>query len=244
MNSKLIIQICKQTAEILADMDGETSKAPKNGIYPLIFPEKVQKKGSKFINRISEQELRILFIQELEIIDRSISYSIETPTKMKYKLGKHVTNFKAHNIYGQSALIDLTLFEFANKIYNRILNIEFKHSVKKVPIAKDLFKLVNEPEDGVIILLLDNSNRGTFCNNNQNRYGLFNKLFDQLSTNKMHWSDINKRLLIIIISLGDKLIISKEITQTDLAKNLPQIFQINQNKISMNQIQGWHTQKI
>ena len=54
----------------------------------LIFPNKKQAKGD--IKRISEQELRQLFIEEFKIEYNELFYSIETPTVNKYKFGKNL----------------------------------------------------------------------------------------------------------------------------------------------------------
>jgi hypothetical protein len=239
MNTQLIVQTCKSSAAILADMDGETPKSPKKNIYPLIFPEKKQKSGK--IHRVSEQELRLMFIQELELADSSISYSIETPTRVKYRLGKDPSNYSVTNPKRRSALVDLTLFDFTtNKKYKRILNIEFKHSIKKELLAKDVFKLINEKEDGALIILLNNSNKGTFVNKAKNN-GLFNKLQNLLSLYSPYWHDQNKKLLFVIMSISkkDRIMIYHEVSYNDL-NTLSKIFN-QRDMVSIDKIAGWNT---
>jgi hypothetical protein len=235
MNTQSILRACKSSAAILADMDGETANAKKNGKYPLIFPEIRQKYGTKLISRVSEQELRQLFLYNFR---KPLYCAIEIPTVNKYKLTGGINNYSCTK--GKSALIDLTIFDFTAQVYSRLVNIEFKHSVNKEHIAKDLYKLVNEYEDGAIIFLLNNANKGTLCNN-PNRLGLFNKLLALFSTSQMQWTAQKKSILIIVISLRNRTILHHEILQSDLANNLPQIFNSNQNKVDINQILGWNT---
>lgn len=73
----------------LAAMDYE--KHNENNGYSseqLIFPVKIQREGKKYVDRISEQELRLLFIEEFKKEYVNLFYSIETPTKSKYSFGK------------------------------------------------------------------------------------------------------------------------------------------------------------
>ena len=61
-----IIKISKKVLARLSAMDYE--KDGGSSIEQLIFPQKVQTKGTKLKDRISEQELRLLFIEELRKI--------------------------------------------------------------------------------------------------------------------------------------------------------------------------------
>lgn len=239
MNTNLILQICENAAGILAEMDGETAKAQKKGLHPLIFPEKVQQNGNKFINRISEQELRLQFVNILEQTLPPIPYTIETPTRNKYSLGDDINYFSIHQGNLRSGLIDLTLLELINKKYSRILNIEFKRSTKKELIAKDIFKLINEPQDGALIILLKNSNKGTFYNKTK-KNGLFYKLEDLLNLYSAYWHNQKKKLLFVILSISkkDRMIIYNEIGFNDL-KNLNKIFTQN-DMVPMDKIAGWN----
>jgi hypothetical protein len=241
MNTQQIIQICINSAKILSEMDGETLTAQKNCLHPLIFPEKIQKGGSKYIHRISEQELRLLFAFALNQTYPALHYSIETPTKKKYRLGDDINNFSIHSGNLRSGLIDLTLFDFISQKYKRVLNIEFKHSTKKELIAKDIFKLINEPDDGALIILLKNTDTGTFFNKLK-KNGLFNKLQDLLTLYSSYWHDQNKKLLFVIMSISnkDRIIIHREINYNDL-NNLNRIFN-QSDMVTVNQIVGWNNQ--
>ncbi len=78
-----IIKISKKVLARLSDMDYE--KDGGSSKEQLIFPQKVQAKGTKLKNRISEQELRILFIEEFKKANKDLFYSIETPTTVHLK---------------------------------------------------------------------------------------------------------------------------------------------------------------
>lgn len=87
----------------------------------------------------------------------------------KYKFGKDynsiVKNVPTHKT---SASLDMCIFERNCKKYTRILNIEFKHKkIENKNIGKDILNLLRESQDGAFIHLLDNTNRGTFCNKNK-----------------------------------------------------------------------------
>ena len=111
----------------------------------LVFP--CYKKGNI---RISEQELRFIFVETFnEYCDEKELdwfYSVETPTKDKYKFTE-----KGHNLdkpkreEGQSANFDLTI---SNDKGELLALIEFKaKNTKPFSYAKDLCKLWN-PKEG------------------------------------------------------------------------------------------------
>lgn len=79
---KIAVDIIKSSAAEICYINNEL-KPKKGGNYlknKILFPLKRQREN---IVRISEQELRVLFCQEL--FKRDIHFSIETPTKNKYK---------------------------------------------------------------------------------------------------------------------------------------------------------------
>ena len=85
MNLKKIdtISLSRNVLVRLSAMDYEHNRK-NNGCSSeqLIFPMKTQKKG--VVDRISEQELRLLFIEEFKKTYSNFFYSIEVPTKLKY----------------------------------------------------------------------------------------------------------------------------------------------------------------
>ncbi len=117
----------------------------------LIFP-----KYTSDGNRVSEQELRCIFIEEFNKSSNGYFYSIETPTQMRYSFSRESRNvipqsYPKEKGKGRSGCIDLAIF---NKDKKRCAIIEFK----KAPCdaheyAKDFLKLFSEPdsESGIIL---------------------------------------------------------------------------------------------
>ena len=235
-----IIEISKKVLARLSAMDYE--KYGGSSKEQLIFPQKVQAKGTKLKNRISEQELRLLFIEEFKKANKKLFYSIETPTIEKYKFGKTYTDIKVDK-NGQSASLDMCVFERNSNKYERILNIEFKHknaSIKK--IGKDVLKLMQEKQNGAFIHLLNNTDRGTLCNAKET--GVFNKLYKSFNDFKGNWNNDKKYIHLIILSLEQKknklskpVLIHRKITKADLS-NLKEIFFTDKGCGNITEIKG------
>lgn len=212
-----VVDICKNVLTRLHAMDYEINGG--NSSEQLIFPNKIQAKGN--IKRISEQELRLLFIGEFKKTHHEQFYSIETPTKEKYKFGKSYDDIKISKT-GQSALIDMCVFKREGKNYQRLLNIEFKHKNSATKdIAKDILKLICEEQNGAFINLLNNTNKGTLCNNKQT--GVLDKLYKSFDDFKKNWNNENKCIRILILSLKEQVLIYRDICNSDLC-NLKNIF--------------------
>lgn len=230
-----VVNINKVVLSRLSVMDNE--RKYNNSSERIIFPIKDQAKGK--IERISEQELRLLFIEEFKKEYSNLFYSIETPTKKKYKFGKTYPELKANvNIDGRSALIDMCIFKKTEKVYNRILNIEFKHKNTSIRnIAKDILKLIKEKQNGLFILLLNNTDSGTFCNLKNS--GVFNKLYRAFTDFRVYWID-DKIIQIVILSLKQRTLIYRMIQKSEL-KNLKNIFFCNDcnNNIKGIDRNGW-----
>jgi len=79
-------------------LDTDYEKDSGNSTEQLIFPNKETAKGS--VKRISEQELRFLFVEEFKKLCTDLFYSIETPTEDKYKFGKSHSAIMVDNING------------------------------------------------------------------------------------------------------------------------------------------------
>jgi hypothetical protein len=111
----------------------------------LIFPKKRDDK-----KRISEQELRLLLVWELEN-QKEFYYSVETPTEDKYV-------FSGSGERPASARIDLCLHDLNG---NRVSLIELKY--KNVDVRNDFFKLLcdSEAEQNYFIQFVDNIDGGT-----------------------------------------------------------------------------------
>ena len=238
-----VVEICKRVLFRLSVMDYENCPDNKrqedcNLSEQLIFPNKNQAKGK--VERISEQELRLLFIEEFIKEYPKLYYSIETPTTAKYKFGDDCNDFKV-GIGGQSASHDMCVFERVSNEYERKLNIEFKHKNGNIKnTSKDILKLLNESSDGAFIHLLDSTRRNTL--RNINNTGVFNKLHESFGKWKLNWTNGEKVIQLVILSLNQKTLIHREISKSDLI-NLEEIFFENDvcgNIMSINKY-GWKT---
>ena len=226
-----IVDICKNVLTRLRAMDYEINGG--NSSEKLIFPNKIQAKEN--IRRISEQELRLLFIEEFKKTHHELSYSIETPTKEKYKFGKSYNDIKISKT-GQSALIDICVFKREDKTYHRLLNIEFKHKNTAIKnIAKDIVKLISEEQNGVFIHLLNNTNRSTLCNNKKT--GVFDKLYKSFFDFKTNWNNKSKYIQILILSFEEQILINRKINKEDL-NNLRNIFFADSDCGNIKEING------
>lgn len=222
-----VFEICKKVLDNLDEMGWENVVGTSEG--HLIFPKKKVKKED--VKRISEQELRQLFIEEFKDsykkTHNKLYYSIETPTKNKYKFGRTYNDIiKNIGIYKTSALLDMCVFEkdCDEKKYKRILNIEFKHGNAPLKdIAKDVLKLMREKEKGAFIFLLDNTDSGSLNNGSTTRKGVLNKLSESFFKFKGKWEG-DKSIQLVIISLDQKMLIHRTVTCEDLKDTKKRIF--------------------
>ena len=115
--------------------------------------------------RISEQELRFIFVEQLNCEIKkgwNVYYSIETPTKGGYV--DFSTKFpKRDDKNGRSGCIDMVIHDSTGK---RICMIEFKaNNPKPSDYAKDFCKLNNEGVDyGYFLQIVESSNSKTKSN--------------------------------------------------------------------------------
>ena len=187
-NKGHIKAIINRTFEVIQKVY-KCQKETDNGIVKqseplsfIIFP----KRDNNEI-RISEQELRFIFVEQLNKEIRegwNVFYSIETPTKDIYRFSDVETplcgeEIKIENekrkdtgealLDGESANFDLVIHD---DNFNRIALIEFKaNNASKSDHAKDFKKLTNpkETEYNDIVLkyfieIVKNTNSGTFSN--------------------------------------------------------------------------------
>ena len=250
-----VVEICKQVLERLSKMDYERKggSSEQRLIFPNIFP--TEKEGKTFTkeellkySRISEQELRFLFVEEfLKEPSNDFFYSVETPTEFKYKLGD---NFESIGCgVGRSASIDMSIYKRDdNEKYNRLLNIEFKNqNSSKFSIGKDILKLMHEKQNGAFIILLKNTDEGTLINKGET--GILNKLFKSFEKFNDYWQGDNKIIQLIILSLEQKeskiayLLIHREIKK---GVDLNNIFSFGGSLVNIEQIKknGWDVELI
>ena len=128
--------------------------------------------------RLSEQEIKQLFIETLiEDKENNFYFSVETPTKFRYKFsqqdknGKRVTIdplvYFSEDTNGESANIDLCLHKIENSIFIRKHLIEFKanppdeHAIKKDFLKLFVEKTEQKTLNNYFIHILDSANSGT-----------------------------------------------------------------------------------
>ena len=133
----------------------------------IIFPKYThgQKKGKL---RVSEQEMRFAFVEEMRSKYPNWYYSVETPTDKKYLFKGKPCIIPEEEQGGQSAQFDLTIYE-DSKGEKVLAHIEFKaHNPDIHEMKKDFLKLSEDTTDPntarVFIHLLKTCNDGTVKN--------------------------------------------------------------------------------
>jgi hypothetical protein len=196
-----VVQISKNVLDRLSKMDYQRigGSSEERLIFPNIFPSKeMTEKELEKQFRISEQELRFLFVEEFLKVPNYF-YSVETPTEFKYKLGETFESIICGE--GRSASMDMSIFtRDDDKKYNRFLNIEFKNQNSSLfGVAKDVLKLMYEKQNGAFIILLKNTNAGTLCN--EGKTGILDKLNKSFNRFRVYWQGDDKSVQLIILSL-------------------------------------------
>ena len=176
-NEEHIENVINRTFEIIKKVyDNQREKEGlKNAINGsrILFPKKRENKKGKYETRISEQELRFVFVEQLnkEIgvinngksgVNWDVYYSVETPTEDRYYF-KDIPPHRCNETetQGQSANFDLVIHDSE---FKRIALIEFKANNPEIrDYQKDFVKLTNNNENGCLryfIQLLQNTNTG------------------------------------------------------------------------------------
>lgn len=235
--------ICINVAKNLVRLPNENDgiKNFPNLRSKLIFPQKER----KIEIRISEQESRILFCNELENYYKKIFYSIETPTVLKYRFGKKLNEIELDDKMGQSALFDMSLFQLETEKLNQKINIEFKaHNVEISHIAKDILKLFAEEQSGLFFHTLKAVDSGTL-NNNRNT-GVLDKYRESIGEFKKKWNptkDENEKYIVFAICIIEqKILLTKTFKKSDLEK-IGDFFKIDykptRKEIEITNINNW-----
>jgi hypothetical protein len=237
-----IKNICINVARNLINLPNE-----KEGItgFPnlcskLIFPQKER----KIEIRISEQESRILFCNEIEKYCKEIFYSIETPTEKAYHFGETLDEIKLDK-KGQSALFDMSLFQLEKENLKQKVNIEFKaHNVEVSHIAKDILKLFTEEQSGLFFHTLKAVDSGTL--NNIKNTGILDKYRKSIDKFKNKWKSTKdgseKYIVFAICIIEQKIFLTKTLKNNDLNKT-KDFFKIDfkptRKKIEITNINDW-----
>lgn len=120
----------------------------------IVFPkykdenDKNDKNDKKYKTRVSEQELRFIFVEMFNkhVINKNsnLFYSVETPTNKSYVFDKDKGGPKVAG-EGVSARIDLVIMTKDAGEFKRVALIEFKaHNPDVNDYRKDICKLINE----------------------------------------------------------------------------------------------------
>lgn len=198
---------------IIEDLFGALAAPSQNSCslvseeFGIIYPLK-----SGNVIRFSEQEIKQIFISLIERKKNDYVYSVETPTKYRYRFSgfmnkdyrpKVYDNTEAGYSNAESARVDVSLYNNIDS-YPLLTHIEFKANQPTFNgIEKDLLKLLMEPVDlqeNYFIHVLNKSDKGTWRS-------LADKY--RCSINSIHNSDlssfkVNNKVIIYLLSLSPK----------------------------------------
>ncbi len=188
--------IIKETFDIIDELY-DTNKEDSKGTFVnkrsrLVFPKYREKdKNRKNEIRLSEQELRFLFIERFnkycEKNNVNLFYSIETPSEEPYKFGKESKEHCEKG--GVSAQFDMVIY---NKNKERVGLIEFKNnSGKSGEHEKDFLKLSVEGGGKLcyFISIAKASNSGTLGETNNSK-GIIHKFKEVAKNGKISFDNI------------------------------------------------------
>lgn len=167
-NKKIIEEITSRTFEVIKKVyyyqkenNPENRKNLSEVGSRILFPKYSEHRKSQETDRISEQELRFIFVEQLnKYADENnidLYYSVETPTVDQYDFSKDSPEVSED---GVSARTDLSIHD---KYFNRICLIEFKAlNPATKNFEKDILKLQHaSTELKYFIHIIKNYNRGT-----------------------------------------------------------------------------------
>lgn len=160
---KHIDVIIKNTFNTISEVYRTQMENQKIGTYNnnssrIIFPLKRESKDKKEEFRISEQELRFVFVEEFNKYcskNWDAYYSVETPTRKRYDFSNKEMPCKVDYPNGQSAMVDFSIFLKEQDKLTRVALIEFKAlNPDKQSYMKDYVKLLNEDQKFVYFIMI------------------------------------------------------------------------------------------
>ena len=155
--------IIKNTFNTISEVYRTQMENQKIGTYNnnssrIIFPLKRESKDKKEEFRISEQELRFVFVEEFNKYCSKkwdAYYSVETPTSKRYDFSNKEMPCKVDYPNGQSAMVDFLIFLKEQDKLTRVALIEFKAlNPDKQSYMKDYVKLLNEDQKFVYFIMI------------------------------------------------------------------------------------------
>ena len=139
-------------------MENQKIGTYNNNSSRIIFPLKRESKDNKEEFRISEQELRFVFVEEFNKYcskNWDAYYSVETPTSKRYDFSNKEMPCKVDYPNGQSAMVDFSIFLKEQDKLTRVALIEFKAlNPDKQSYMKDYVKLLNEDQKFVYFIMI------------------------------------------------------------------------------------------
>lgn len=139
-------------------MENQKIGTYNNNSSRIIFPLKRESKDKKEEFRISEQELRFVFVEEFNKYcseNWDAYYSVETPTSKRYDFSNKENPCKVDDSEGQSAMVDFSIFLKEQDKLTRVALIEFKAlNPDKQSYMKDYVKLLNEDQKFVYFIMI------------------------------------------------------------------------------------------
>ena len=139
-------------------MENQKIGTYNNNSSRIIFPLKRESKDKKEEFRISEQELRFVFVEEFNKYcskNWDAYYSVETPTSKRYDFSNKEMPCKVDYPNGQSAMVDVSIFLKEQDKLTRVALIEFKAlNPDKQSYMKDYVKLLNEDQKFVYFIMI------------------------------------------------------------------------------------------
>lgn len=139
-------------------MENQKIGTYNNNSSRIIFPLKRESKDKKEEFRISEQELRFVFVEEFNKYcpkNWDAYYSVETPTSKRYDFSNKKNPCKVDYSKGQSAMVDFSIFLKEQDKLTRVALIEFKAlNPDKQSYMKDYVKLLNEDQKFVYFIMI------------------------------------------------------------------------------------------
>ena len=139
-------------------MENQKIGTYNNNSSRIIFPLKRESKDKKEEFRISEQELRFVFVEEFnKYCSKKWDgyYSVETPTRKRYDFSNKEMPCKVDYPNGQSAMVDFSIFLKEQDKLTRVALIEFKAlNPDKQSYMKDYVKLLNEDQKFVYFIMI------------------------------------------------------------------------------------------
>ena len=139
-------------------MENQKIGTYNNNSSRIIFPLKRESKDKKEEFRISEQELRFVFVEEFNKYcskNWDAYYSVEPPTSKRYDFSNKEMPCKVDYPNGQSAMVDFSIFLKEQDKLTRVALIEFKAlNPDKQSYMKDYVKLLNEDQKFVYFIMI------------------------------------------------------------------------------------------